>query len=54
MFGMGNATDWNGYQQTHTYSCRVNSTTAMTGFKMNANQDNLRYSHIRVYGIADS
>ena len=54
MFGMGNATDWNGYQQTHYYSCHVNDTTAMTGFKMYASGDNLRYSHIRVYGIADS
>jgi len=54
LFGMGNATDWNGYQQTHTYGCRINSTTAMTGVKFYANQDNLKYSHVRVYGIADS
>lgn len=54
LFGMGNATDWNGYQQTHYYSCHVNDTTAMTGFKFYADSDNLKYSHVKVYGIADS
>jgi len=51
---VASSTNWGGYNQVLTGSCRLDHVSAMTGFKITANSDNLKHSNIRVYGMRDS
>ena len=51
---VASSTNWSGYNQVITGSCRLDHVSAMTGFKISANSDNLKHSNIRVYGMRDS
>ena len=51
---VASSTNWSGYNQVITGSCRLDHVSAMTGFKISATADNLKHSNIRVYGMRDS
>ena len=51
---VASSTNWSGYNQVITGSCRMDDVAALTGFKITANSDNLKHSNIRVYGMRDS